>query len=152
MIEAGGFHPDGMPSELIQFRGDGETHVSRFVAKSGLKCLFHPEASVYHKVTAERMSIEYFYKRGFSQGVSDSYTQFRACAGRNFLRRALSGQVSVLVRRVLRTLRARWMLTGDAFRAEAALIRGHSEGFRYHRAAYRAQPEVRDWVHKAQYF
>lgn len=152
LTKAGGFHPDGMPSELIHFRGDGETHVSRFVAKSGLKCLFHPEASVYHKVTPERMSIEYFYKRGFNQGVSDSYTQFRVLDGRNLFRRALSGRLYVLARRVLRTLRARWSLKGEALRAEEALHRGHYQGFLYHRAAYKTKPEVRDWVHKASYF
>ena len=68
LLKAGGFHPDGMPKELIRFRGDGETHVSRFVANTGMKCLFHPDASVYHKVTPERMSIDYFRQRGFNQG------------------------------------------------------------------------------------
>jgi glycosyltransferase involved in cell wall biosynthesis len=27
LLDAGGFHPDAMPPELIRFRGDGETHV-----------------------------------------------------------------------------------------------------------------------------
>lgn len=67
LLKAGGFHPDGMPKELIRFRGDGETHVSRYVAESGLKCVFHPGASVYHKVTPERMTHAYFRQRGFNQ-------------------------------------------------------------------------------------
>jgi len=42
-----------------------------------MKCLFHPGASVYHKVSPERMTIGYFRQRGFNQGISDSYTQLR---------------------------------------------------------------------------
>ena len=74
---AGGFHPDGMPQELIRYRGDGESYVSQYVQVNGYKALYHPEASVYHWVSANRMTIEYFCRRAYNQGISDSYTQLR---------------------------------------------------------------------------
>ncbi len=63
--EAKGFHPDGMPNELIQLRGDGETSVSDFIQQKGYKVYYHPGASVYHKVPSSRMTIDYFKNRAF---------------------------------------------------------------------------------------
>jgi len=149
LLAAGGFHPDGMPKELIRFRGDGETHVSRYVLESGLKCVFNAGASVYHKVTPERMTFEYFRQRGFNQGVSDSYTALRnqdlstVSAKRSVLRRAASWG--------LRNARA--LLRRPAERQALALMAiGHREGYDYHQAAYHGTPELRAWVHQLQYF
>jgi glycosyltransferase involved in cell wall biosynthesis len=75
--EAGGFHPDGMPQELIKYRGDGESYVSSYVQQKGYKALYHPEASIYHWVSSKRMTLEYFCQRAYNQGISDSYTQIR---------------------------------------------------------------------------
>jgi glycosyltransferase involved in cell wall biosynthesis len=81
LLEAKGFHPDAMPQQLIRFRGDGESHVSRYILEQGYKALYHPKASVYHLVPKERMTESYFCKRAYNQGVSDSYTQIRAVHG-----------------------------------------------------------------------
>lgn len=149
LLQAGGFHPDGMPKELIRFRGDGETHVSRHVAESGLKCVFHPGASVYHKVAPERMTHAYFRQRGFNQGVSDSYTQLRqqdlpsASAKRPLINRALG----FVVRKALNL-----MDSAETKRAIAELQLGHREGYAFHQSAYRDDPEVRAWVHRSTYF
>jgi glycosyltransferase involved in cell wall biosynthesis len=77
LLDCGGFHPDGMPQELIRFRGDGETHVSAHVLASGMRCMFDPRASVRHAVTPERMTFDYFRRRAYNQGVSDSYRRLR---------------------------------------------------------------------------
>lgn len=149
LLDAGGFHPDGMPSDLIRFRGDGETHVSRHVAESGLQCLFHPGASVYHKVTPERMTLAYFRQRGFNQGVSDSYTILRKQdvpmpgPRRNIFRRAAGWG--------LRRLKA---LFGkqQIHPAMQQLQEGHREGYAYHQRTYREDTDVRAWVHQPDYF
>lgn len=149
LLQAGGFHPDGMPKELIRFRGDGETHVSRYVAESGLKCVFHPGASVYHKVTPERMTFAYFRQRGFNQGVSDSYTQLRhqgwpsTSGKRPFIKRVLD----LAVRKALNLLDST-----ETRRVAAEWELGYREGYAYHQAAYRDDPEVREWVHRPTYF
>lgn len=154
LLAAGGFHPDGMPKELIRFRGDGETHVSRYVAERGLKCLFDSGASVYHKVTPERMTFEYFRQRGFNQGISDSYTQLRGEGVTSDGKRSLAYRV------------ARWgwrnfcrLISGQPFGRDADVQKaiyefeaGHREGFAYHQAAYHDDAEVRSWVHRDRYF
>jgi glycosyltransferase involved in cell wall biosynthesis len=149
LLAAGGFHPDGMPKELIRFRGDGETHVSRHVAESGLKCVFHSGASVYHKVTPERMTFAYLHQRGFNQGVSDSYTELRnqnrpaSTVRRSLVRRATSWG--------LRNLR-NVMSDRDVKHALEHMKLGHREGYVYHQKAYRDDPALRAWVHRQTYF
>ena len=43
LLAAGGFHPDGLPEQLICFRGDGETYVSRYIAAKGYNAFYDPE-------------------------------------------------------------------------------------------------------------
>ena len=70
-----------MPESLIHFRGDGETHVSEYIAGSHYKSLYNPIASVFHFIPKERMTVDYFCKRAYKQGVSDSYTAIRQTQG-----------------------------------------------------------------------
>ncbi|WP_019616971.1 glycosyltransferase [Psychromonas ossibalaenae] len=77
LLEAGGFHPDGMPQELIKYRGDGETTVSQYVRRKGYKTVFNPKASVFHLASKNRLTQEYFSQRAFNQAISDSYTAIR---------------------------------------------------------------------------
>jgi len=152
LLQAGGFHPDGMPKELIRFRGDGETHVSNFVAQSGMRCLFQPEATVYHKVTPERMTHAYFHQRGFNQGVSQSYTELRS---RATTQATQSRRRYRLLRNVVRRLRRKVALqrcSTHLKRALSELEAGHRKGFAFHQEVYRSDPEVREWVHRASYF
>ena len=145
LLAAQGFHPDGMPPDLVRFRGDGETHVSRFVAESGMLCLFNPGASVYHKVPAERMTFAYFRQRGFNQGVSDSYTALRnQRTGRQWQANAL--------RSLWRLTKAHLTFDRDIRKAFTEMEKGYREGFAYHQYTYRTDPEVRAWVHKPNYF
>jgi glycosyltransferase involved in cell wall biosynthesis len=151
LLDAGGFHPDGMPQELIRFRGDGETYVSKFVVDNGLKCIFDSRASVYHAVTPERMTVEYFRRRAYNQGVSDSYTQLRngdsEAVGADSL--AFLKQFARLIRTKLRSLKPE---SHDFKTLHEAIREGYKAGFDYHQAAYRSDPEVRAWVHKSDYF
>ncbi|WP_292490768.1 glycosyltransferase family 2 protein [Methanoculleus sp. 10] len=77
LLKVGGFHPDGMPDEFLRYRGDGESAISQAVLNTGYKTVFNPKASVYHFVSAKRMTTDYIYKRGYIQGISDSYTSIR---------------------------------------------------------------------------
>jgi glucosyl-dolichyl phosphate glucuronosyltransferase len=153
LLDAGGFHPDGVPDSHIQFRGDGETHVSSHVLNAGLRTMFDSNASVHHRVTRSRMTHEYFRKRAFNQGVSDSYRELRNAAAQP----RPSGFASPrnVIRSLVRGARARLnALTRDAeLRAlDRVIDAGYREGYTYHQAAYRDDPEVRAWVHKPDYF
>jgi len=81
IVAAGGFHPDGMPQELIRFRGDGEGNVCCYVKEKGLKTLYHPGVSIFHLVPRQRMTIEYLAQRAFNQGISDSFCSIRGKGG-----------------------------------------------------------------------
>lgn len=145
--EAGGFHPDGVPQDLIRFRGDGETHVAEFVLREGLTCLFDSNASVYHAVTAERMTVEYFRRRAFNQGVSDSYTLLRRSGGR-LSPAILRAQLGAVARCSNAWIREK---LGRHDELAVSVARGHGEGFWFHQRAYRADPELRSWVHRSNY-
>jgi glycosyltransferase involved in cell wall biosynthesis len=152
--EAGGFHPDAMPQELIKYRGDGESHVSKFVLERGLRCIFDNRASVYHAVTPDRMTIEYFRKRAYNQGVSDSYTQLRNAQAGGVKSNQTENPVA-LTKRLLRAICNRLLMfisDSGEFRELCHVIReGHDAGFAYHQMVYRDDPQVRSWVHKRDY-
>lgn len=78
VLDAKGFHPDGMPESLIKFRGDGETHVARHVTKMGFQTVYNPKVSVKHWVPSSRMNMAYLNKRSFSEGITQSYVDTRA--------------------------------------------------------------------------
>jgi hypothetical protein len=47
----------------------------------GYKAIYNPLASVYHRVPKSRMQVEYFCRRAYNQGISDSYTHIRRAEG-----------------------------------------------------------------------
>ena len=149
LLDAGGFHPDGMPKELIRFRGDGETHVSRYVKKKGLKCIFHPGATIYHKVTSERMTLKYFRKRGFSQGISDSYTTLRNNS------ESTDNKNNIFQKVVKKLAKKINLMMNFEKKAREALVQyslGHKEGYEYHQNYYYKDQQLKDWVHKERYY
>jgi len=79
--ECGGFHPDAMPQELIRYRGDGESAVSAAIRQRGMKAVYAPGALVCHRIPPQRLTVRYFCRRAFNQGVSDSFTEIRRLGG-----------------------------------------------------------------------
>lgn len=150
LVESGGFHPDGMPQSLIKFRGDGESHVTRFIKNSGKKCLFHPGASVYHKVSSERMTFEYFRKRGFNQGISDSYTLLRE-GRQSFVEKARATVRPAInaLRHLIRIFKSKEKGVATALKE---LDRGYYEGYSFHQKEFARDPVLREWVSRANYF
>lgn len=146
VIQAGGFHPDGMPRDLIHLRGDGETHISNYVKENDLVCMFHPEATVFHKVTESRMTFRYFYERGFGQGISNSFSSLRvkllrgqsiyqAFPLRLFLSLLSSCSISLLKMRV----------------ALAAYYWGQLRGYYFHQRKCRKDEGLIEWISRENY-
>src|SRR5207237_2704434 len=73
----GGFHPDCIPAALQRYQGDGETGLALKVKAAGFRAYYHPGVAVKHVIPATRMTLESFERRGFYQGVSDSYAEIR---------------------------------------------------------------------------
>lgn len=127
--QAGGFHPDSVPQELIKYRGDGETAVSAAVRNLGYRAVYNPKASVYHVVSATRLTPDYIYTRMFNQGVSDSYTSIRKTGG--FTPARLYGPASGNIHEVVN--------------------RGLVDGFNWHQQMVQADPALLEWVLRDNY-
>jgi len=134
LIEAGGFHPDGMPENLIKYRGDGETHVSSFIKKSGYKTIYNPKASVYHFVSKERMTKEYFAKRAFNQGISDSYTDVR----NGFKRSLFKFRMKIFIKKYF-------------FRHDVFFEENYLKGYQYHQNEVKNDKKLEEWIKKENY-
>jgi len=160
LYEFGGFHPDVMPPQYQHLLGDGETGISLNMKVKGYKAYYHPKAKVYHDVPAERMTIAYFDKRYFYQGVCNSYTTVRKNGGivhipaqLNILRKAtaiLKQSFGLNLRTSKKTIQS------DAgWEKDMLLTRFQSiqqAGYNFHQEMVRKSPEVLHWVLKENYF
>jgi len=77
LFELGGFNPDSVPQDLLRYRGDGETGLSAKLNANGNKAYYSPKIKIKHFITKDRIKEEYFCKRSFNQGISDSFTELR---------------------------------------------------------------------------
>lgn len=135
-----GFHPDGVPFEMIQFRGDGESAVSRYLEDHHLSTLYDPEASIYHQTPSSRLTKKYFIQRAFRQGVEMSYIDHRA--GKQDYDEDVQG-----FRHLLGNIKR------QIFRSpiERKIFRARVKGYRFHKNLYNKDPKLREWVHKDNY-
>jgi glycosyltransferase involved in cell wall biosynthesis len=77
LYDVGGFHPDAMPWNLIKYRGDGETGLLNQVMGKKNKVVYTPFAVVTHVIPKERVTTDYFKRRAFIQGITNSYVEIR---------------------------------------------------------------------------
>ena len=155
MYECGGFHPDSMPQELIRFRGDGETALSAALIKKGYRTIYEPRASVYHRVPPERLTAEYFCRRAFNQGVSESYTQIRKCGGLSIPRGPVKSGFSLLKKMkdwARAAMPRKKGIQTDKHPILAKVRRSYDEGLRYHQEEVAADPQLLAFILKKTYY
>lgn len=140
LLEAGGFHPDGMPKELVKYRGDGESHVSRYIWRHSYKVLYHPQCIVYHIISAKRLKVGYFYERSYNQGISDSFRDARLYGNWRFDRFFLE---------MLRQGR-RYLIRLSGFKLMALI--SYTKGYLQHRSRMLTDRFLLEWVHKRYYW
>lgn len=152
----GGFHPDGMPQELITRRGDGESYTARAIHKNVGRVMFDSEITVRHTVAASRMSGAYLERRAYAEGISNSYTQIRR-RGRASSALIAWGYSWLRVLR-LRLAYFRQFLRdrGHPHRAELltiqlAVTRAWTRGYQFHQRAVRDDAQLLAWVLKERY-
>jgi hypothetical protein len=136
-----------MPDDLLKYRGDGETAVSEAILRMGYKTLFNPKASVYHRVSTSRMSYDYMYKRGYIQGISNSYSEIRKKGTYNYFNFLiyLSRYGILRVKNSLRKLIKSRDSPMDIFN------QGYLEGFRFHQKNIVNDTTLLEWVLKKDY-
>jgi len=77
ILKLKGFNPDGFPTELIRFRGDGEGGLMKKFKLSNFRAQYVPSATVYHVMSSSRTNLEYLCKRAYNEGISNSFTIIR---------------------------------------------------------------------------
>lgn len=148
LLRIGGFHPDGMPKDKLRYRGDGETAVAKRVLLMGYKTLYHPQASVYHWVSSERMTFSYVFERAYRSGISASYSRIRR-NGKKMPKFNL-----LYIARTLWNQRKIWRKLGvqdqkiDLYRSYAD---GFKSGYMFHLNEVKKDPELLKWVLKERY-
>ena len=150
VVRLGGFNPDGYPWELRRFRGDGETGLTLKAEMLGLKAFYQGKIHVNHRVPASRMTPQYFERRSFLQGISDSYTQIRRDhAVPTAPRRSWKDLVRPAKRKLERDLILRSPTVEGVRRLMA---RSHGAGMEFHRSEVCHDPSLLEWVLKQDYF
>jgi len=158
LLKIGGFHPDAFPWGLHRFRGDGETAVSIKARELGFKAIYHPEVLLYHRVPAERLTIEYFEKRAFLQGISKSYTEIRSMGGlgpppNNSKRLNWKEPLCGLKRKIKKVLKGSNPQSEDPYNdIKARVRRAHNDGYQFHQKEVLRDPELLKWVLKKDYW
>jgi hypothetical protein len=136
---------------LQRYQGDGETGLSLKIRKLGHHAaLYHPDVAVTHLIPVSRLRPEALERRGFFQGICDSYTRIRSqgvmppAPGRSWkdpfrpLKRKLHR--SALFRR------------RDAKSVRELIGRAHTMGVAFHQEQIRNDPALLNWVLKPNYF
>ena len=157
LFEVGGFHPDTMPRHLQRFQGDGETGLSIKIRERGLKAVYHSKALVWHKVPNERLTVEYFEKRAYFQGVCDSFTHIRRNyeSGLQFkkqsnLVRLLSWRTPFKIYYLFKKrIRQKHLPYADI---KKRIDEAYKAGFAFHQHEVANDPELLKWVLKENYF
>lgn len=143
ITETKGFHPDGVPFDIIELRGDGEWYVNKYIIEKGYKVIYNPKASVYHVVTKDRLTLDYFKRRSFRRGVENSYAHKRYGKKKKSLIKRL---VSPLFSNLNRMYKACIMTD-----IEKEINKSFEIGYNYHDMMYKHNSVLREWVHKDNY-
>jgi glycosyltransferase involved in cell wall biosynthesis len=82
----GGFRP-GLDRRGRSLVSNGDTEFFRRLRASGGRLRYEPAAQVLHRVPAERLTLRYFLRRRYAQGVSDELMLFEEGAVASWRRR-----------------------------------------------------------------
>lgn len=155
LFECGGFHPDSMPRELIRYRGDGETALSIAIEKKGYKSIYEPKATVYHRIPPERLTIDYFCRRAFNQGISDSYTEIRRRHGLDNVLPGNSKKGLHLAKSLGKLLQLfmYWesKIMSEKHHVKKKALKAYKEGKLFHRQQVTEDPKLFEYVVKDTY-
>jgi cellulose synthase/poly-beta-1,6-N-acetylglucosamine synthase-like glycosyltransferase len=155
----GGTNPDVVPKEKQRFQGDGETVLSLKLNQNGYVLHFNPKIRIHHFVPKERMTLEYFQKRAFYQGVCDSFSKIRKDNGFSYYDFISNKNVEnfntpslfkKLFHKILNT-----NINDKNFSRYLSIKteyeKSYKEGFDFHQNEVKNDPELLKWVLKENY-
>ena len=143
-----GFHPDGFPSDMIEYRGDGETYVDKFIEEHHYKVIYNPKVSVFHIVTEDRLTLDYFKKRIFRAGIEQSYVDKRYEKQIVHKKECILARVKNRIYNILnQVLHPKIQQTEIDKQIELSRL----AGYQFHDSKYNESEKLREWVHKETY-
>lgn len=146
--ETNGFHPDGVPFSMIEYRGDGESYVDKYVMEHHYKVIYNPKASVHHLVIKERLTLEYFKNRAFRAGVEQSYVDKRYRKQKKSSKDGLLKKIKNCIYNVtIYKIYSKIQQT----EIDKQIEQSRQLGYQYHDTMYRNCEKLREWVHKESY-
>ena len=149
LIRLGGFHPDYVPKPFDYYQGNSETGLALKAKESGLKIMYQPRALVWHRIPENRLTFDYFEKRMFLYGVSDSYTEIRKNGGVKFDWRMIEPVLSI--RKLFRRVRSRLSSRPYAV-VRQRISEAWRSGFAFHQKKARQDPGLLEWVLRENYW
>jgi glycosyltransferase involved in cell wall biosynthesis len=162
LLEVGGFNPDLFPKELARFQGDGETGLALRLIESGYVAKFRQKLMVRHRIPPARLSYDYFNKRAYFQGISDSFQQIRS-KNVDMTNKYPINEVYRFNRLGLFIFRLVPKIICPAFNRftfspslsvlllKVAMFCEIQKGFRFHQKSVRQDPELVMWVNRHDY-
>lgn len=152
LLELGGFNPDTMPKKLQYLQGDGETGLTIKAKEKNILGFYQPKALVYHIITEERLTINYFLERFYFQGVADSYTYRRKgdiipkiTRNKNILS-SMVKYIKLLIRIIIKPYSYKNYILRYKCR------KAYEDGFFYHVNTLNNNPRIISWINKNNYF
>jgi len=164
----GGTNPDVVPKDKQRFQGDGETALSMKLNNGGFFLHFNPEIKIHHFVPSGRMTLEYFQKRAFYQGVCDSFSKIRKENGFTYynirsneilnkhgfgiqieMYKKIKDKISVFFLKIDRKLN--YNNYTNYISIKEAYKKAYKEGFDFHQSEVRNDSELLKWVLKENY-
>jgi cellulose synthase/poly-beta-1,6-N-acetylglucosamine synthase-like glycosyltransferase len=155
----GGTNPDVVPKDKQRFQGDGETVLSLKLNKAGYVLHFDSEIRIYHFITKDRMSVEYFKKRAFYQGVCDSFSKIRSDHGFDYYRMDPNSNIDKLKFDIIRRVYNRIINIGlnrtvfninKNYKISVQIKKdyaiSYNEGFIFHQSEVKKDSELLKWV------
>ena len=137
LIQLKGFNPDGMPDYLLRFRGDGENALMLKLLAGKFRNMYDPNATAFHKVPEHRMTLTYFQRRHYIQGISDSFSDIRKAGQMTDNQPILRTNAKISDQ-----LRPIWDDMADAY----------SKGWFFHRQEILNDPELLKFVLRAHFW
>jgi glucosyl-dolichyl phosphate glucuronosyltransferase len=151
LFELGGFHPDCIPKHLQYFQGDGETGLTQKANLKGYRAIYQPNALVFHSVSKDRMTYEYFNKRYFYQGVSDSYSFIRETEGQ-LKHIGFIDKIKTPLARLKREIKKSKKIQDEKKLLKECFHVFYQQGYQFHQNAIRQNPKLIEWVLKQDYW
>jgi glycosyltransferase involved in cell wall biosynthesis len=146
-----GFNPDNIPKKYQMFQGDGETGLTRKALENNNKALYNKGVLLYHQISKERLTFEYFDNRAYYAGVCNSFSDLKYGNSSNLIIKDITFHRKIID--FINNLHFRFLLFMNP---EIKLLykrfnKKEIEGYKFHQEQYKLFHYVRAWVHQDNY-